>query len=166
MAQTKLYKLNLLLTIIAVIIFVSCGNGIDVLALNSECFDTIEEELKSKFGENTYYTDLSITNDEYIGNIVAVTFSEMSESLKMEQWNVLQDTWKQNPGISHQVPFRRKATGLMFQLNSEINLSKSGRLVEASSKELVAQKNIENRALHLTFVKFPKIETSLKAKIL
>lgn len=156
MVPIKLKKVNLLLITLAVILFVSCSDRTHKQTATAEGFATIEKELKSKFGENAYYTDLSITYNESIGNIVAVTVSEVPESLKMEQWNVTQGSWKQNQDITIEVPFGSKASDFMFQLNNEINLSKLGRLVETSSKELTAQKNIENPTLHMAFVKFPK----------
>ena len=84
------------------------------------------------------------------------TVTDNPESLKMGQWNQTQSTWKQNSEISLEVPQGSKAADFMFQLNEKINLTKLGELVEKSSLQLTAEKNIENPALHMAFVKFPK----------
>ncbi len=74
----------------------------------------------------------------------------------MGQWNLMQNSWKQNSEITLEVPNGTKAADYMYQLNDKINLTKLGELVEKSSKQLTAEKNIENPALDMAFIKFPK----------
>jgi len=134
----------------------SCGGGTSKQPANAEGFDAIEKELKNKFGDNAYYTDLSITYNKSIGNIIGVTVTDNPESLKMGQWNQTQDTWKQNSEISLEVPKGSKAADFMFQLDDKINLSILGELAEKSSGQLITEKNIENPTLYMAFIKFPK----------
>lgn len=139
----------------ALITLMSCGGSTHNEPANAEGFRNIEKEIKSKFGENAYYTDLKVTYIESIGNIIGVTVTDDPESLKMGQWNLTQSTWKQNSEISIEVPKGSKASDFMFQLNENINLSKLGELVEKSSTKLSAEKSIENPALHIAYIKFP-----------
>lgn len=135
---------------------ISCGKSANELPANKEGFGAIEKELKSKFGVNAYYTDLTITYNQSIGNIIGVTVTEAPESLKMGQWNYTQGNWLQNSDISLEVPAGAKAADFMFQLNEQINLSKLGELVEESGKRLKDEKNIEKPTLSMAFIKFPK----------
>ena len=105
---------------------------------------------------HAYYTDLNISYNTSIGNIVGVTVTKAPESLTMGQWNFVQNTWKQNSEITLEVPVESKAADFMYQLNDKINLSKLGELVEKSIKQLKEDKNIENPILSMAFIKFPK----------
>ncbi|WP_296386152.1 hypothetical protein [Winogradskyella sp.] len=154
--KPKLKIVNLLFTLLVIISFLSCGDGISKQPVTAAGFEAIELELKSKFGDDAYYTDLTITYNESIGNIIGVTVTENPESLQMGQWNLTQNTWKQNQDISIEVPQGSKATDFMFQLDDKINLSTLGELAEISTKKLTVEKNLENSVLSMAFVKFPK----------
>jgi len=134
----------------------SCGDGISKQPANAEGFATIEKELKDKFGDDAYYTDVSISYDASIGNMLSLTVTDAPESLKMGQWVQSQQGWKQTSEITLEVPEGTKAADFMFQLDETINLSKLGELVEKSSTQLTTEKNIENPTLYTAFVKFPK----------
>jgi len=143
----------------------SCGGLNDsTQPANAEGFGAIEQGMKSKFGKDAYYTSITIMHDKFIGNMISLTQTNAPESLKMEEWNQSQNTWKQNSEISIEVPEGSKASDFMFQLNDEINLRKLGELVEESSKQLEAEKELENPTLSLAFVKFPKNGDMAKAE--
>lgn len=152
----NLNNLSLLITVVVMSLLMSCGDRISNLPATTEGFQAIENELKNKFGANTYYTDLAITYNKSIGNIVSVTVTESPESLHMGQWNLTQNTWKQNQDITIDVPNGTKASDFMFQLNEHLNLKKLGELSEKSSTQLTIEKSIENPTLSMAFVKFPK----------
>ncbi len=154
--KPKLKRINLLFAVIILITIISCGDTISKQTANAEAFSFIEQELKNKFGNDAYYTDLTITHNKSIGNIIGVTVTENPESLKMGQWNLTQDTWKQNSDISLEVPKGTKAADFMFQLNDKINLSTLGALVKKSIEQLKSENNLENPILYMASVKFPK----------
>ncbi|WP_147296621.1 hypothetical protein [Flagellimonas nanhaiensis] len=145
-----------LITLIMAATLVSCGGGASKQKANAKGFGAIEIILKDKFGNDAHYTDLTITYNESIGNIVGVTVTEAPESLKMGQWNLSQDNWTQTSEITLEVPAGTKAADFMFQLDETINLGKLGGLVEISKEKLTAKKQIENPLLHMAFVKMPK----------
>ncbi|MBW1294175.1 hypothetical protein [Aquimarina litoralis] len=157
-----IYKAAIILSILTTII--SCGSFGDEYTSDKKGFSAIEKEVKDKFGSNAYFTELSITHNIAIGNIVGVTVTEAPESLKMGQWNLIQATWKQNSEISLEVPQGRKAAEFMFQLNDKINLVKLGELVEKSSIQLQDEKDIKNPLLNIAFIKFPKNGDTSKAE--
>ncbi|RBW62930.1 hypothetical protein DS884_01040 [Tenacibaculum sp. E3R01] len=134
----------------------SCGDKVSKQPANRKGFMIIEDELKKKFGVNAYYTDLTISYDKSMGNLIGVTVTKAPESLKMGQWNLMQGNWKQNSEIYLEVPKGNKAADFMFQLNEKINLPTLGELVEKAKKELKNQKSIENVELDIAFIKFPK----------
>lgn len=144
-----------LISLTSVLILTSCGNGISEQKATASGFSTIENQIKERFGEDAYYTDLSITYNEAIGNIIGVTVTETPESLKMQQWNNTQDNWTQNSDISIEVPVGTKAADFMFQLNGTINLKKLGQLIEKSKNQLIKEKSIENPKLHIASIQYP-----------
>jgi len=154
--KSKLILFYLLFTGIIAMTTLSCGKGTSNQEANEEGFKVIENELKSKFGDNAYYTDILISHHDRIGNIISLTVTEAPESLKMGQWNLTQDSWTQSSDVTLEVPEGTKASDFMFQLNDKINLAKVGALVEKSAKHLIDEKNIENPTLYNTLVKYPK----------
>ena len=112
--------------------------------------------MKSKFGENAYYTNLNISYDQSIGNMISTTVTSEPESFKMEQWNFSMGNWTQASEVTLEVSEGSKAADFMFQLNDKINLKKLGELTEQSIKQLKSEKGIENPTLSMAFVKFPK----------
>lgn len=148
-------KTKHIVLLITIGFLVSCAGGTSKQPANSKGFSEIEKELRNKFGENAYYTNLSISYDESIGNMIDVTISKDPSKLKMEEWSAAQNTWNQSSEITLEVPEGSKASDFMFQLNEQINLTKLGELVEKSVKKLQTEKNIENPTLNMAFVKFP-----------
>lgn len=149
-------KLNITALLTILILFISCGDSIGKQDANAKGFENIENELKNKFGKDAYYTDLSITYDKSIGNMIGTTVTKDPESLKMGGWSYGNNTWIENSEIVLELPEGTEAKDFMFQLNDEINLSKLGELVEKSIKQLKIDKKIENPVLSTAFVKFPK----------
>ena len=147
---------SITLAAIMIVTFISCGGETSKQTADAKGFAAIEKEIKSKFGDKAYYTDLTITYVQSTGNIIGLTVTEAPESLKMGQWSLIQDNWVQNSEISLEVPEGNKAADFMFQLNDKINLTKLGELVEKSMQQLTAEKNIENPSFYMGLVKFPK----------
>lgn len=135
---------------------VSCGGGAGKQEATADGFSEIEKEIKNKFGDDAYYTDLDIIPIESIGNSISVTVTEDPESLKMGEWVLTQGTWKQSSEITLEIPEGSKAADFMFQFDEKINLSKLGELVEKSMAQLEVEKDIENPALHMASILFPK----------
>ncbi|MFD2914174.1 hypothetical protein [Psychroserpens luteus] len=142
--------------VIAAMTLSSCGGGSGKQPATADGFSDIQNQIQSEFGDDAYFTDISIVYNESIGNIVGVTVTQDPSSLKMGQWNQTQGVWQQNQDISIQVPEGSKAEDFMYQLNSKISLSKLGELTEKSTAQLTADKKIENPTLNMAFVKFPK----------
>ena len=142
--------------VITAVILISCGRGASKQPATAEGFSEIENQIKSEFGDDAYYTDLTITYNKSVGNIIGVTVTKDPSSLKMGQWNQTQGTWTQTQEISLEVPQGTKAADFMFQLDDKINLSILGKLAEKASGQLITEKNIENPTLYMAFVKFPK----------
>jgi len=148
--------LKFTVAIIWTFLLISCGGSITQQPANSIGFGEIEKEIKSKFGENAYFTDLTIAYDKSIGNIISTTTTRAPQSLKMGQWNLTHGSWNQNSEVSLEVPDGSQAKDFMFQLNEQINLSKLGDLVEKSVNQLKTEKKLNNPVLSMAFVKFPK----------
>lgn len=150
----KKIKITLYAFITALMI-TSCGGGSAKQEATASGFSEIENQIKDKFGNEAYYTKLSIIYDETIGNSITVTVAENPESLQMQEWLQSQDNWQQTSDVTIEIPEGSKATDFMFQLNEKINLKKLGELVEKSKAQLTKEKNIEEPKLHIAFISFP-----------
>jgi hypothetical protein len=137
------------------LLLISCGGNSSNQEATAAGFSEIENQIKEKFGNDAYFTDLSITYNKSIGNIIGVTVTENPETLQMAQWNNTQDNWTQNSDIAVEIPEGTKAADFMFQLNETINLKKLGELVEQSKAQLTKEKNVENPKLHIASIQFP-----------
>jgi len=144
------------IALLAVIMVMSCGKGASKQTANAKGFTAIETEIKSKFGDNAYYTELTISYNKSIGNSISVIATESPESLKMGEWYLTLDTWKQNSEITLEVPQGSKASEFMFQLDDNINLTQLGELVEKSSDLIKAESSSENPTLYMAYIKLPK----------
>ena len=151
----KLKTLSIVFVLLLVLQITSCSSSTHNQPATAEGFQNIENALKDKFGKDAFYTDLTITYNKSIGNIVGVTVTENPESLKMGQWNLTQDTWQQNSDITIEVPAGTKASDYMFQLGETISLSKLGALVEQSIQKLKDEKDIKNPILSIAGLNFP-----------
>ncbi|WP_074407313.1 MULTISPECIES: hypothetical protein [Aquimarina] len=158
----KVLKFTVIVTVL--IMLISCSGRISKEPANAQGFEAIEKEIKSKFGENAYFTKLNIIYNESLGNSIGVTVTEAPESLKMGEWLLSQDSWRQTSEITLEVPDGSKAADFMFQLNEKISLSKLGELVEKSSVQLKTEKSIKNPVLHIAFIKFPENGDITKAE--
>ncbi len=147
---------KLILTVTIITLLISCRNSTDKTSPDQKGFTTIEKNIKDEFGEDAYFTDLTITYNKTIGNIIGVTVTKEPASLKMEQWNATQGNWTQNSDITLEVPPGTKAADFMFQLNDAINLSTLGKLVKTSKEKLISEKGLKNPALQMAYIKFPK----------
>jgi len=145
---------------------VSCGGSSDSQPANKEGFTAIENEISSKFGAEAYFTDINITYNESIGNIVGVTVTNDPESLKMGQWNQTQGNWQQNQDITIEIPEGTQAKDFMFQLGKQVSLSKLGELIESAKTQLTKEKQIENPKLHMASVQYPNNGDELSAEYL
>ncbi len=144
-----------LITLFSISTLVSCGGGSSKQEATAKGFSEIENDIKGKFGEDAYFTQLSILHDKTIGNSISLTVTDNPESLQMGEWTQSQDNWNQTSDVSIEIPEGTKASDFMFQLGETINLKKLGELVEKSKAQLTTEKNIENPKLHIASVKFP-----------
>ncbi|WP_378174127.1 hypothetical protein [Aquimarina sp. SS2-1] len=152
------------IVVLLVVSLISCGREISNQPANETGFVAIENELKTQFGDNAYYTNLSIIFNKSIGNTVVVTVTKDPRSLKMGQWDLVQDSWRQNSDVTIEIPDGTEASDFMFQLNDKINLAKLGKLVEQSAEKLKTEKNLNNPTLSIANIKFPKNEDVSKTE--
>lgn len=151
--MTKIYTSALLL--FSMLLLSSCGGNSSNQEATATGFSEIENQIKEKFGNDAYYTDLSVLFIEGIGNAISVTVTGSPESLKMGQWDLSQNTWTQRSEVTLEVPENSQAKDFMFQLNETINLKKLGELVEQSKAKLIKEKNLENPILSIASINFP-----------
>ncbi|MFH6602346.1 hypothetical protein ACEZ3G_02575 [Maribacter algicola] len=149
-------KLKMALMGIIATMAISCGGGASKQPATADGFSGIEKELKKEFGNDAYYTELTIIYNESIGNSISTTVTNDPESMEMGQWTYAMGNWNQTSDITLEVPEGTKAADFMFQLNEKISLEKLGELVEKSREQLEEEKDIDNPRLEMAFIKYPK----------
>jgi len=154
------------LFVFSFLLLISCGSTGSGQEATAAGFSEIENQIKQRFGEKAFYTDLSISYNKSIGNIIGVTVTENPASLQLEQWSQAQDKWTQKADITIEVPAGMKAADYMFQLNQNLNLKKLGELVEQSKAKLTKEKSIKNPKLHIASIQFPDNGDISKAEYL
>ncbi len=135
------------------LIVTSCGN-ITKQPATAEGLGAMEEEIKSNFGDDAYFTEITIANAKPIGNTISLIVTDAPESLTMGQWSYVQNGWKQTSEITLEIPEGSKASDFMFQLDDKINLSTLGGLVEKATEKLSEDKKIDGE-LSLAHIKIP-----------
>jgi len=135
---------------------ICCSKGIKSLPATADDFEKIEKEIITKFGNDSYFTELSISHNEITGNKIEVTVTQKPESLKIEEWINTNGNWIQRTEISFEIPEGMKASDFMFQLNKDIKLKSISKLIEKSKTNLKEEKNINNVILDIATIKFPK----------
>jgi len=123
-------------------------------------FEMIQNDLKKKFGDDAYYTDISIINSpgEGTGSGISLhlTVTKDPKSLKMQEWAYNSQTnWNNTADITLEIPEGDSATDFMYQLNGNFDLKNIGELVENSVKKITSEKDIENVVLDMVLLKTP-----------
>lgn len=132
----------------------ACG-GVSDQKADAEGFKAMEQELKDKFGADAYYTDIDVSFDKTIGSWMTATVTKEPKSLKMGEWTLSQNDWKQTSELTLEISEGSEASDFMFKL-SDISLVKLGELVEKSMKQLKAEKQIENPTLSMASIDYPE----------
>jgi len=136
-------------------LLMSCGGSKSTEA-TEKGFVKLEQMLKDQFGEKAYYTELSITPIEALGNVITLTVTEDPESLKMTQWNNAQGSWNKVADVALSIDGGAKAADFMFQLDESINLKTLGALIEKSQAQLKKEHNLDHTKVDIAYINFPK----------
>ncbi len=127
--------------LLTITFFISCNNNKSFE--DKESLTGLKNELISKFGENAYYTKLSITNHEN-GSIVSVSQTDDPSSLKMTEWNYTSGSWNQISDVTLEISGNAKAEDFMFQLNKVIDFNTLAKVLEEAKQKVIIEKNIED----------------------
>ena len=152
------------ITLVYLSIFFLAACGSSNAEANADGFTKIQEDIESEFGEEAYYTDISISYDNSIGNMISVTVAQDPESLGMQEWLKKQGFWEQTADVTIEIPEGTRATDFMFQLDDRINLTKLGELVEKSQEQLKTEKGLDEMQLDIAYINFPDDGDYSKAK--
>lgn len=122
---------------------------------NDNVFLNLENDLKKKFGAESYYTDIIINlSNEKITNIDLIQTSN-PESLKMEGWNYENKEWNMVSEVSLKLS-KGQIRDYMFDLNNDVSLEKINQLKQnipvkeefyISNIEILAPENGDKNSL-------------------
>lgn len=129
---------NLVLVAIVAFAIQSCG-GVD---LNSpEGYKELEGDLKSKFGDDAYYTMIVFNHSKSTGTTIAATATSDPSSLKMEEWVQMKGVWQQTSEVTLEIS-SGKPEDFMYNLN-DVSIAKMGELTQDAIKRLKKEKDID-----------------------
>jgi hypothetical protein len=151
MKRTIIYFAGLF---ISLIFATSCGSSSPGYTPDAEGFAKIRNDLKSKFGDDAYYSNIGIV---YVagdapgsGIILSLTVTKDPASLAMEEWACSPyNGWQKTADVTIEVPEGTEASVFMYQLTGKFDLEKIGKLVELSAKKLADEKQIKNAVLNM-----------------
>ncbi len=148
---------------VAVLFLSACGGSYDA---NKQGFEKLNNDLKDKFGADTWYTSISLSKggEGNAGYIVAVDKTDKPESMRQEKWVKMGDMWEQAANVTLDIK-NGKPVDFMFQLDKEISLPTLGGLIEQSQQKLKDEKKIWNTKLKLAIVSTNNTILSKEEKI-
>jgi hypothetical protein len=112
----------------------------------------MQDDLKSKFGDDAYYSGINIVyvsgNAPGSGITLSVNVTKDPASLSMEEWVYSSfGGWRQTADVTLEAPEDVDVKEFMYQLSGKFDLKKAGELVELSAKKLADEKQIKNAVL-------------------
>jgi hypothetical protein len=143
---------------------VSCGSS-SRYTPDAAGFAKIQDDLKSKFGNDAYYSTISVMylpgNHPGTGITLGITVAKDPASLKMEEWTYNSySKWQQASDITVEVPEGTDVKEFLYQLSDKFDLKKIGELVEESAKKLADEKQIKNAILESALLNTRDIQAS------
>jgi hypothetical protein len=135
----------------------SCGPGSSNYTPDAAGFAKIQDDLKSKFGNDAYYSDINIiyTAGNRPGSGITLTFTVTKDpaSLKMEEWTYNSySNWNQASDVTIEIPEGTDIKEFLYQLSGKFDLKKMGELVEVSAKKLADEKQLKNAVLDVAML--------------
>jgi hypothetical protein len=151
MKRTFVYFAGLCLSLFLV---TSCGSSSSKYTPDAEGFAKIQNDLKSKFGDDAYYSNIGVVytagNAPGSGIVLTLTVTKDPSSLLMEEWAYSSyGGWRQTANVTIEVPEDADASEFMYQLTGKFDLKKIGELVEVSAKKLADEKQLKGAVLEM-----------------
>jgi hypothetical protein len=139
---------------ISLLLMTSCGSSSSKYTPDAEGFAKIQADMKSKFGDDAYYSNIGIvyTSGKAPGSGIALnlTVTKDPASLSMEEWVYSSyGGWRKTADVTIEVPKDVDAREFMYQLAGKFDLKKIGELVEVSAKKLADEKQIKGAVLNM-----------------
>jgi len=124
---------------------ISCGGvgGSSSFTNNATAVAALGEELKGKFGADSFYTSITIVDSGTTGPIINVTTTEDPSSLKMGEFTYLSGAWEQKADVTLELSDGSKAEDFMFKLGDLVKIDIVGSLVDDAKLRLKKEKDIE-----------------------
>jgi hypothetical protein len=127
----------------------SCADKIEHTKAGME---TLNQQLKDKFGPDTWYTSIVLSNSGGSDDMVTVDQTKDPNSLTQEQWDLFHGFWEKRANITLQIE-GAKPESFMFQLDKEVSLGRLGELMELSQKKLAEEREIKDSKVIIAQVK-------------
>lgn len=148
-------KNNLFLVFIAFIIpFVSCNSIKGKAFETSEGVAEVVTRLNDGFGQNSSYTEITISYFKGIGSTISATGTKDPSSSKMVSKLYSKGKWEETSDVILEVSDGAKPSDFMFTLVEVEQLKKIPEMVKISVEKIKKEKNFDVVAEHVS-VKYP-----------
>lgn len=132
---------------------------------NAAGFKELNEELKSKFGAEAYYTiiNMSAAGDETMGYTVFVDKTDSLDDIRQERWVLDGGSWMSGGFANMQVD-RNNPNDYKFQLDKEVKVELLGQLITDSKAAFIAENKGDKPVMKLAQVNTNTTVTDEKTK--
>lgn len=125
-------------------------------------FQEIEKDLIEKFGIKSYYTDLSIVQNEHNKLEIKLLVTSNPHSYAMDGWNYKDGDWQKVSEVGLELD-KGNIENYLYDLNKEVNIIKVGYLVSICI-ERAKEKGLKNPILDKIVITSPDDGNKSKMK--
>ena len=112
--------------------------------------EKLNDDLKSKFGADAWYTSIVMKDNGKGNNIITVDFTDDPNSLRQEQWE-LRGEWEKVTDMTVRIE-KGKPEDYMFQLDKEASLLRIEKLVNLSKDVMKREDNVSDAQLKVASI--------------
>lgn len=161
MHMKKTILITSFILVIGVLLFTSCTKK---FSQDANGYVEIQKEIMAKFGNDAYFTNISVTYDKNVGDVIFVTVTDDPESMKMESWNYMKRKWEKVSDIVLELE-EGNIRDFMYQLKDEYDLVRVGELVELSLLKIQEEEQIKDAVAKTVTLNAPDDTTSDETQI-
>lgn len=123
---------------------------------NAKDLASLVGELKSKFGENAGYTNISLSYHDGIGTSVVAAGAADPNSNKLIEKLKQKGIWEDKSEITLEIEGDAKPKDFMFTLQQLQDLQKVPELVKASIEKVEKEKQMKDMVVNSVYIAMPK----------
>jgi hypothetical protein len=150
--------INLVALLICIVIGMNACSLVSSLgssySTSKEGFEKLGKDLESKFGKESYYTDITLSYDKTVGDMLNIKVAKDPNTLTMEEHNYMRGVWQKKSDITLEIEGGANPKEFMMTLD-EAKLNTVWPLIEQSKKKLLDEKKLAETVLKMITIQVP-----------